>query len=64
MLFTPPQESLYSDLASYGNPWEMEQQLAAAADRRKRTLSGAELRAIKERKKEIKRQKQTAWLFT
>lgn len=58
------QESLYSDLASYANPWEVEQQLAAAAERRKRGLSGAELRAVRERKKELKRQKQVAWLLS
>ena len=58
------QESLYAEAASWANPWELEQQLAAAAERRKRGLSGAELRAVRERKKEIKRQKQTAWLFT
>jgi len=59
-----PQESLYSDLASYANPWEVEQQLAAAAEKRKRALTGAELRAVRERKKELKRQKQTAWLLS
>lgn len=58
------QESLYSDLASYANPWEVEQQLAAAAEQRKRGLSGAELRAVRERKKELKRQKQVAWLLS
>lgn len=42
----------------------MEQQLAAAAEKRKRTLTGAELRAVRERKKELKRQKQTAWLLS
>ncbi|PRW59368.1 rho GTPase-activating 27 isoform X6 [Chlorella sorokiniana] len=57
-------ESLYSDLASYANPWEVEQQLAAVAERRKRGLSGAELRAVRERKKELKRQKQVAWLLS
>lgn len=46
------------------DPASLERQLAAAAEHRKRVLKGQELRAVIERKKEQKRQKQTAWLYT
>lgn len=58
------QESLYAEAASWVNPHELEAQLAAAAQRRKRKLHGEELRAVMERKKEMKRQKQQGWLYT
>lgn len=59
-----PQESLYAEAASWTNPAQLEQQLARTAAARKRQLSGEELRQIRERKKELKRQKQTGWLYT
>ena len=60
----PLQESLYAEVASWANPHELEQQLAKAAERRKRALTGEELRQVKQRKQEMKEKKRTAWLFT
>ncbi|EFN57537.1 hypothetical protein CHLNCDRAFT_143156 [Chlorella variabilis] len=57
-------ESLYAEVASWANPHELEQQLAKAAERRKRALTGEELRQVKQRKQEMKEKKRTAWLFT
>ncbi len=58
------QESLYAEIASWTNPHELEQQLAKASERRKRALTGEELRQVKQRKQELKEKKQRAWLFT
>lgn len=65
-LLLPPcqQDSLYAEAASWANPAELEQQLARAAEQRKRGLSGEELRAIKQRKAELKEKKRREWLFT
>ncbi|KAL4419397.1 hypothetical protein ABPG77_003371 [Micractinium sp. CCAP 211/92] len=56
-------ESLYAEAASWANPAELEQQLARAAERRKRGLRGGELRAVKQRKAELKEKKRREWLF-
>lgn len=58
------QESLYAEAASWANPAELEQQLARAAERRKRGLSCRELRVVKQRKAELKEKKRREWLFT
>ena len=58
------QESLYAEASSWVNPAELEQQLAKAAERRKRGLTGAALRQVKQRKQELKEKKRTAWLYT
>jgi hypothetical protein len=57
------QEPLYAEFSSWANPHEMEAQLAKAAERRKRALTGQELRQVKERKKELKDKKRHAWLL-
>ncbi|KAL4425511.1 hypothetical protein ABPG75_009527 [Micractinium tetrahymenae] len=57
-------ESLYAEAASWANPAELEQQLARAAERRKRGLRGEELRAVKQRKAELKEKKRREWLLT
>lgn len=63
---SPPaaQEHLYAEASSWANPHELEQQLARAAERRKRPLKGEELRQVIERKKALKREKATGWLYT
>lgn len=57
------QDSLYAEAASWANPAELEQQLARAAERRKRGLRGEELRAVKQRKAELKEKKRREWLL-
>jgi hypothetical protein len=59
-----PQESLYAEAASWADPADLEGQLARAAERRKRALTGEELRQVKQRRQEMKDKKRTAWLFT
>lgn len=56
-------DSLYAEAASWANPAELEQQLARAAERRKRGLRGEELRAVKQRKAELKEKKRREWLL-
>jgi hypothetical protein len=56
------QEPLYAEVSSWANPHELGEQLARAAQRRKRTLTPEELRAVKQRKKELKEKKMRAWL--
>lgn len=58
----PVQEPLYAEVSSWANPHELGEQLARAAAARKRTLTPEELRAVKQRKKEMKEKKMRAWL--
>lgn len=58
------QESLYAEAASWTDPATLEKQLQRAAERRKRPLTGQELRAVKQRKAEMKEKKKVGWLFT
>ena len=57
-------ESIYSEYGRWVNPQELEEQLQGAAARRKRPLTGEELRAVKQRKAEWKEKKLRAWLST
>ena len=50
-------------MGSWVDPKGMEQQLADAAARRKRGLSGEALRAHKARKAEMKERKMREWLL-
>ncbi|PSC76444.1 hypothetical protein C2E20_0493 [Micractinium conductrix] len=58
------EESLYAEAASWTDPATLEKQLQRAAERRKRPLTGQELRAVKQRKAEMKEKKKVGWLFT
>lgn len=58
------QESLYAEASSWADPVALEEQLARASERRKRALTGEELRAIKQRKQDLKEKKRREWLLT
>jgi hypothetical protein len=55
--------ALYVEMGSWTDPEAVEMQLAAAAERHKRGLTGEELRRAKQRKREQKEQKARAWLL-
>jgi hypothetical protein len=59
---TGAREGVYSEYGKWLDADRLGEQLAAAAERRKRPLAGAELRAAKERRREAKAAKQRAWL--
>lgn len=60
----PSQTSLYAEAASWTNPEQLEEQLARAAEKRKKPVSAQELRHIMDHKRALKKQKQTGWLYT
>lgn len=60
----PLKESLYAENASWADPWTLEQQLARTAEKRKRGLSGEELKVVKQRKQELKEKKRREWLLS
>jgi hypothetical protein len=59
---TGAREGVYSEYGKWLDADRLGEQLAAAAERRKRPLAGTELRAAKARRREAKAAKQRAWL--
>ena len=56
--------SLYAEMGSWVDPGTIEAQLQAAAQRRKRALTPAEVREVRQRKQESKEKKQRSWLLS
>ena len=53
---------MYDEMGRWADASTLEQQLARAAEQRKRGVSGKELQALRARKLEMKRKKQIEWL--
>lgn len=60
---TGERESLYADMGSWIDPRKMEEQLEKAKNREKRKLTAQEVRAVRQRKQEMKEKKLKAWLL-
>ena len=56
-------EGLYAEMGRWVDASTMEEQLAKAAERQKKALTGKELAALKARKQEMKRKKTMGWLM-
>ena len=60
---TGERESIYADMGSWIDPRKMEEQLEKAKNREKRKLTSQEVRAVRQKKQEMKEKKLRAWLF-
>lgn len=56
-------ESIYSEMGSWMDPRSVEEQMRKAKERGKRALTQAEVRAVRQRKLELKQKKTRAWLM-